>query len=793
MPLLKPILRRLRRERLLSIFTFCGLIVGFSAFLLLSIHVRNERQFDRHFHRSEHIYRVHSVPAHISQDPWARSLGIVNLAADHIPGIQLATQFTHCLGGQIRIGEQSIDQDHIMSVDQAFISMFGVESILGDLEDLEAPNTVFLSESFARKHFGDQDPLGELIYIDALQYSRDLGPYEIRGIVKDTEPRSHFRYELLISQKGALQERIVDLSGRKAQWTYNYYRLADNSDPAVVADQLREHYEQSSLKNTPGPQEYDFSLFPLEDIHLKSECRFELRERTSTINIPLFILISTVILLLTLLNFTNLNVARILKRSRDYGLRKTLGSGNGRIVMQVLGEVFLICSVSIIFSLLLLELLQPVLNNVFTLEFHIYYRDPMVLLSLLLVLLSCLGLSAAFVTGFLLSRSTTVEILSDEVHYSGSLLMRILLILQVAVVMILISGTLAVNRQVRHMLERPLGFSEEEVIVLHIKDLAKDPAVFARALGSHSSVSSVGMAVQHMGYPAQSISLESLGLEGNAEFVFANYAYLRTLDIQLLHNWIPPGSDTVRGMVVNEHLYRRLMERHGSMEALLAFQSDQPLEEGEERITFIGVAEDFSYSSAHSSIGDFAFWLDESPNRARFTHVRLKPGNMHHSLAAIREIWQEHYPGQEFSYFFLDEKIASQYASELLLRKVLSAFSIAGFIICLLGMSAMALMLARKRSREIGIRKVNGASTASLLALLNRDFLKWTLIALVPAIPLSYLTMDRWLDNFAYRTTLSWWIFVLSALIVVLITVITVSLQSYRSATMNPVDAIRDE
>ncbi len=424
MPQLKILFRRLGRDRLMTLFTVCGLVAGISAFLLLFIHVMNERQFDRHIREYENIYRVLSTPAGIDQAPWARSLGLVHSAAANIPGIELATQFTHCDGGRIRMGERSMVQDNIMSVDEAFIQMFGVESRLGNLRDLEKPNTVFISEDFAKKYFGDQDPVGQLIHIEALQYVRDLGAYEIRGIVRNTDSRTHFRYALLISQKGGLQERFEQLANRKVQWTYNYYRLSEGMDPAVVTERLKAFYDESSLKST---------------------------------------------------------------------------------------------------------------------------------------------------------------------------------------------------------------------------------------------------------------------------------------------------------------------------------------------------------------------------------HIRLKPGNLHDAMETIRNTWEAHYPGQELSYFFMDEQIAGQYASEILLRKVLLAFSLAGIIICLLGMSAMALFIARQRTREIGIRKVNGAGITWILVLLSKDFIKWILLAFVPAIPLIYYAISRWLENFAFRTALSWWIFVLAGIIILVITLFTVCLRSYRSAARNPVEALRYE
>lgn len=790
---LKILIRRLVKDRLLTFINIFGLVAGISSFLVLFVHVNNERLYDKHFQNSENIYRVLSTPAHIDQNSWARSLGITHLAAASIPGVDLATQFTHCNGGQIRIGENAVEQDQIMSVDKAFITMFEVKSMLGNLEDLEMPNTVFISEDFAKKYFGDQDPMGKQIHIEALQYVRDLGPYEVRGIVKNTSPRTHFKYDLLLSQKGSLQERIESLPNRKISWTYNYYQLSEEMDPAKVVEQLQSFYDESSLKHTPGPQEYVFKLFPLEDIHLMSDMRFELKERTSSINIPLFMLISIVIIMVTLLNFTNLNLARIFQRSGEFGLKKSLGSGNARLVWQVLAEVSVICMVSILFSLVLIELFSPFIDRMFSIDFEIYYKDPVILVSLLFIILSCLTLSALFLTGFLLLRNSTIDILSEKVKFSGNVVMRILLMLQVAAVMMLISGTILVNKQVRFMLNKPLGFNEDQVVVLHIKDLSNDPSLFCKALETQNNVTSVGMTLQHFGYPAQSISLENLGLEGTAEFVFANYAYLQTMDIQLLHNWIPQNADTIRGLVLNEHLYRRLLERHGSWEALQTYRSNQPLEEGQEPVTFIGVVEDFNYSSAHESIGDFAFLLDEAPNRARFTHIKLNTGNIDDAIKTIRKIWEDYYPGQELNYFFLDEKIASQYASELLLRKVLIAFSIAGIIICLLGLSAMALFIARQRTREIGIRKINGASITSILALLSKEFVKWILITFIPAIIVIYFAASRWLDNFAYRTTLSWWIFALSGIIVLIITLFTVSIQSYHTASRNPVDALRNE
>ncbi|WP_319591817.1 FtsX-like permease family protein [uncultured Draconibacterium sp.] len=788
---LKITIRRLFKDKAFSLINIFGLVIGISSFLVLFIHVSNEKSFDKHFSGHQNIYRVTSVPGGLENAAWARSLGIVYAASEQIPEVELSTQFSHCGEGAIKMHETSIMQKDIMSVDEAFMTMFEVEPVVGDLSEISKPNTVFITEDFARKYYGSLNPVGQNITIEALQYTRDLGDYEIRGVVKNTHPKTHFNYELLVSQNGGLQERYASLPERKIQWTYNYFKLQKDADPKLVADKVTAYYDNSSLKTTRGPQDYDFSLFPMDDIHLKSDYRFELRESSSKINIGLFILISVVVLSISLLNFTNLSIAKLIKRSKELGLKKSIGATKGQLVRQVLTEVFLVCSLAIGISLLAIESLKPVINRLFEIEFDIYFSEPVVYLTIIGVLLTCLLLTAIFVAVFLLARSSAIDILAGRNNFSGSYVLKSLLVVQVTIVIILISGTFLVNKQINFVLNQPLGFDKENVVVLTVKDFSKDAGVFARELEKQTSIESVGFTQQHFGYPAQGFGLEGLGIEGTAEFVFANFDYLKTMNIKLIHNWIKPDADTVRGMVINNHLYQRLMERHGSMENLLTYSNAQPLRPGETRINFVGVAEDFNYSSAHESIGDFAFWLDEGGNRARFTHVRIN--NLHSGMEAIKSTWNEYYPNQELDYFFIDEKIAQQYKAETILSRILFAFSAIGILISIIGISALALFISQQRTKEIGIRKVNGATVSEILGLLNQSFVKWVLIAFVIATPLSFYAMSKWLENFAYKTNMSWWIFALAGVLALGIALLTVTWHSWRAATRNPVESLRYE
>ena len=793
---LKIIIRRLLKDKAFSALNIFGLVIGISSFLVLYIHVSNEKSFDKHIAGHENIYRIKSSPTKLKNFNWALSMGIIYVFASEIPEVELATQFIHSPVGTIKIGDNSILQSDILAVDKAFIEMFEVKSKVGDLSELEKPNTVFISEDFARKHYGDLNPIGQTIKVESLKQRQNVGDYEVRGIVKNTHPKTHFKYELLLSQKGGLQKTFANLQYLKPQGTYNYVKLHKSASPELVAKKLTALWDKSSLKQEGGFKEYDFSLFPMDDIHLKSDFRFELRESSSKINISLFIIVSFVILLVSLLNFTNLTIAKLIKRSKELGLKKSIGANQWQIITQVLTEVLIVCVLSIGISLLFIQGAKPFVNQLFDIEFEIYYNEPAIYWSILAVVGVCLTVTALFVAVFFLRRNSTIDILSQRNNFSGSYLLKSLLVGQVAIVIVLISGTFLVNKQIDFVLNKPLGFDKENIVVLHMKDLKKDAGVFIKELRQQSLVTGVGAAYQYFGYPTQQFPLEVLGIEGTAEFVIVNYDYLKTMNIKFIENWINPSTEIVKGRVINKHLYKRLMEKHGSIEALNTYQKSQVVQRGQENYQIqkiIGVTEDFNYNSAHENIGDFAFFLDESKNRARFIHIRLGEGSLHAGMDAIKKVWNEYYPDQKMDYFFMDEKIAQQYKAETILRRILFAFSSIGILISILGISALSLFISQQRTKEIGIRKVNGAKVSEILTMLNKDFVKWVCIAFVIATPIAYYAMNKWLENFAYKTTLSWWIFALAGLLALGIALLTVSWQSWRAATRNPVEALRYE
>lgn len=788
----KTSIKRISKNLIFSGINILALAIGIISFFILFIYVTNEKSFDKHIKDYKNIYRVISSPVG-SNTSWARSLGFINGASTNIPEILEATQFTHCPVGTINIDENSLQQKNIMSVDESFIKMFEVESLVGNLEDISKPNTAFISEDFAKKHFKNENPIGKTIKIEALQYFEDVGEYQISGIVKNTHPKTHFKYHILLSQKGSLHERFNVLPNRKTHWVYNYLKLKKDASPALVADKFLSIYNESSLRKVRGPEDYKFNLIALADIHLKSDYRFELKESTSKINIGLFFTISFVILFISLFNFINLNIAKLIKKSKELGLYRAVGAQKKQIIEQVLVDVLVLCSAAIIISLFLLRIIGSQINQFFEIDFNIYYSEPVIYMAIIGVLAICGALSALFVGFFLLRKTTTIQLLTKKDNSSGNFILKALVILQICIVIILMSSTFIVNKQIDFITTKSLGFEKENVVVIHLKDFSKNPAVFANELKKKIQIESVGFTRQYFGYPTQDFQLEGYGIDGSADFVLANYDYINTMKIQLLHNWISPVADTIEGMLINEHLYKRLLEKHGTIEAIESYSASHSTDQNGEQIRILGVAKDFNYNSAHEPVGDFAFFLDESPYRARFTHVRIQAGDARIALDKIREVWNKHYPNQEFSYFFIDEKIAQQYKAENILGKILFTFSIIGILISIIGISALSLFISQQRTKEIGIRRVNGAMVSEILVMLNKDFVKWVAIAFVIGVPIAWYVMNSWLQNFAYKIDLSWWIFALAGIIALLIVLITVSFQVFKLARRNPVEALRYE
>ena len=446
-------------------------------------------------------------------------------------------------------------------------------------------------------------------------------------------------------------------------------------------------------------------------------------------------------------------------------------------------------------SLLLIKLTKSGINHLFDIDFDIYFSEPIVYLVVLGIVLLTIGLTTLVVGFYLFKKSSAINILSSKVNYSSSPILRTLLVGELAIVIILLSAILLVNKQVNYMLHQPLGYDKENVLVVNLKGFMKEPDAFANDLRKQPEVVSVGFANQHFGLSFNNRTLDGFDLTGNLEYVMCDYDFISTMNVKMINDWSNMPMSSISGLIINDHFYKRLIERHGSIEDFNAFQLKKEFKPDLSQMKIIGVTNDFNYSSAHLPVGDFAFWLlgNNSKSAVPFFHIRLEKGDLRKAMGKVEAIWKSHYQEQPFNYFFLEDKIAEQYKAEILLRKILLVFSFIGLVISTIGITVFSLFISQQRTKEIGIRKVNGARISEVLMMLNKDFVKWVAIAFVIATPIAYYAMHKWLENFAYKTELSWWIFALAGLLALGIALLTVSFQSWKAATRNPVEALRYE
>ena len=391
-------IRRLINEKGYTLITLIGLVSGISAFLVLFLYVANEKSFDRHIPEHDRIYRAHTSPEGGEDAPWARSLGFIIPASENIPEVEEATLFAHSPEGMVKIEDRTIQLKDVLTVDENFFGMFGIRMISGDYREISKPNVVFITEEVARRYFGNDNPIGKTLEILELQYDQKLGHYEIRGVVESIHPKTHFRYEMLTSQKGGMQQRFDYIPSGRLQWTYSYVKLSKGANSTAVAGKYQQYYD-ANLKENMGypPVHHIISLMPIRDIRLKSAMRFELRENASRVNLNLFIVISFVVLLVSLLNFINLTIARIIRHSREFGLRKAIGAGLLNLTFQILAEVMVIVLLATASAVILIELGKSGLNSLFDIEFSVFYAEPAVFLSIGGVFFFAIGTTAIFI------------------------------------------------------------------------------------------------------------------------------------------------------------------------------------------------------------------------------------------------------------------------------------------------------------------------------------------------------------------------------------------------------------
>jgi len=691
--------------------------------------------------------------------------------------------------------------DQIFAVDSTFFDVFTNEFIEGNAEEAFAQqNAIIISENLAKRIFGDEDPYQKTI---SIENTYDL---VVTAIYKDLPGRTHFPYEALVPWIGAYRQ------GEEDVWygwqVYHYYLLEDGTDPADLEAKFPEFYEtymKETLDRLNGHS--TLSLQPIKSIRLHSDLVWEMYPNGDIIYIYVFSIIAVFLLLIACINYMNLATARSARRSREVGLRKVFGSYRGSLIRQFLLESILMATGAAAISLVLSELLLPIFNEITSLDVKMnLFTNPEYLIGTLMLGVM-IGLISGVYPAFFLSHFQPVNTLkSESVRGSqGALFRKILITIQFTISIVMIIGTLIVIKQLMYSKNKDLGFNKEYLMAISVQNpqIEEQMQSIKQELVSHQSVVSVATSFNMPGTtfnrsPTRVETNEGDIQQMSSQFMQTDFDYLETMEMEIVEgrNFNREIEDTwTQSLLVNQAAVRKFGWDEPIGKRVVAFQDSL----GDfHYANVIGVVKDFHANSMRQEIHPVLIWLITDDMQYRYREnlrifVRLRSEDYRNTIEYINEVWDNFSPNDPIRFVFVDDQLNQLYMAEEKLIILFSYFTFITIFIACLGLFGLAAFTAEQRTKEIGVRKVMGASVLQIIKLLSKDFTKLVILSCFIACPLAYFAMNRWLQNFVYRTSISIWIFIFSGSLALIIALITVSVQTFRSAHSNPVEALKYE
>jgi putative ABC transport system permease protein len=790
--------RNLWKSKVFSIINILGLSIGLSCCILMFLFIRHELSYDKFNAGAKNIYRITSIPGEgkdkkelaVTPAPWAP------LMKKDYPGIK---EYVRLLKDEKTVvgqpGEQHFYEKDLLYADSTFFTMFSIGLERGDVKKaLERPNSIILTERNARKYFGDADPIGKTLEINSFGRTFNV---EVTAIAKEVPANSHFRFNSLISL-----QTLGDLTGL---WSFHmfqsYLLLDDNVSAKEIEKKLRDFNSRFLVNNAQADGKQDIHLQPLTDIHLYSKMTGEIGTNGDITYVYVFAAAAIFILLLACFNFTNLSTARALSRAKEVGLRKVVGAAKSQLLKQFLGETTFFAIIALLVAILIVFLILPVFNQLADRELSLDFSRNYPLMILLLLLMLFVGLIAGLYPAAVLSSFKPVEVLKGKFFKSdkGVSFRKILVTLQFVVSIALIAGTILITKQLRFLQDKKLGFDKENVVVLTLPksedsskletmkaSLAANPGI--RAVAASSTLPGVNIAVNLVNDGSADLS-KAISMQ----MLFIDNDFIRTMQMKLVAGRdfsSAHPTDRTEGFILNEEAVKRSGWKSPAEAIGKTFQWVQPnvvLKSG--KVT--GVVQDFNITPLKAAVQPLVMHI--FPQRFQYLYVRFDQSKAGSIIPAIEKSFHEVYAKQSFEYSFLNDTLAAMYRNEKKLGTIFSYFSILAILIACLGVLGLSLYSIQQRIKEIGIRKVLGASVSGITGLLIKEFVRPILIATIIATPVIWYAMNKWLQDFAYRVEISWWIFPLAGIISLLIAFFTISIQAIKAAMANPVTSLRTE
>lgn len=787
--------RNIRKQKFYSFINILGLTIGMTCCFLIFIYVQFELSYDGFHEKKDQIYQLTTdvkTPTELIQaDITSAPMGPA-LKAD-FPEVKAATRviFSNMI---VTNGENKYQEDHIAVADSNFFEVFTFPLISGTAATaLAEPFSVVLTESKAKKYFGSANVLGKSVQIGGKKYT-----LKVTGVMKDVPENSQMPFDMMFSIS-TYKALGVDLENSWGNFgTITYLMLEKGADAARFEKKL-----PGFMESHVGDQMRKSSMFytlhidPLKDVYMHSKRKGTTLVYGSITNVYIFSFVALFIMLIAVINFVNLATARATERAREVGVRKAVGAYESQLTIQFLCETLLLSLFAFLLSAILCQLLLPAFNMLAGKEIAInIFKTGIVGLFLLVAIV--IGLLAGIYPAVVLSSYKPVVVLKGAFSSSnkGLFLRRGLVVFQFVITIVLIAGVIIVYNQLLYMRSSDPGFKKDQQLVVEFNgiddmkekwiDIKRQVASVPGVLGNTFS-SSVPSKVNNSAY--SSMELKSGDMQAsNINLYFVDYDFIKQYGIKVVAGRgfsEEMGTDSTQAMVVNEATVASL--GYSKPEDIIGKKFSQWGREGK----VIGVIKNFNYHSLREEIAPLTMRI--GPNAYTPLTLTINPANLQKVLADVERIYNRYAPDGRLEYYFLDEAFDKQYRAEYRFGRLVLTFTVLAIFLATLGLLGLISYIVIQRTKEIGIRKILGASVGSILFLLSSDFLKLVLIALLVATPLAWYLMAQWLKEFAFRIDIQWWVFVLAGGVAVLLALATVYIQTVKTALTSPVKSLRTE
>jgi putative ABC transport system permease protein len=785
--LIKTAIRHILKHLGYSIMNILGLTLGISSALFLIIYVADEVSYDHYHEKADRIYRV-STKITEPDDQFIWTVAQIPFGPQVVhdyPEVQSFVRFIPMPRALYKYEDKEFNEENFCYVDSTLFDIFTYKVLKGEVKSaLLEPKKIVLTEKIANKYFGKSDPIGKTL-------TTGTDTYEVTGVIQDVPTNSHFRFDAVASRN--------NLPKQLGSWgnfgVFTYLLFPENFDVKVFEKKIQEMYG-TYMKPIFGAMniKMEYIIEPITKIHLYSTKAGEPEPTGSITYVRVFAIVAIFLVLIAAMNYMNLATARSTRRAREVGLRKVVGSRRGPLMLQFLSESMVFTIISLIISLVLLVILLPRFNMLAGKYFnlHVIY-SPVVLLTLLGIIL-VVGLFGGSYPAFFLSRFSPVTVLKGEITQgsAGSLFRKILVVIQFTISVIMIICTLVVFRQLNYLKTMDQGFDQKNVLSLQLnQSMIQKYPVLKEALLQNPNIKYVGSTNTPVGEGSGKLVFNVETDQGmtpkGINFAIVDHDFVKTLGINIVKGrdfQQDMPSDTLTGVIVNETFVKRM----GWSDPI-----GKKVEAGGGNFVkarVIGVMQDYHQTGMYNGIESL---LLAYRTRNNVIYIKLKENDMQPTLSYMETKWKEIFPGEPYTFTFLNERFNRQFETDEKRGKIFTLFTILAILIACLGLFGLASYMVEQRTKEIGIRKVFGANEAIVLRLIARDFLILVIIGIVIATPVAYYFMNNWLKNYVYRTNIGLPLMISAALLTILITFITISYKAYQAAIMNPARSLKTE